>query len=47
MHLDDCGLQIRGKPHWLLRAVDQHGVTLESFASTTDGARWNSTKCDL
>jgi len=28
-HLDEVALKIRGKRHWLLRAVDQHGVVLD------------------
>ena len=28
-HLDEVALKIRGKRHWLWRAVDQHGVVLD------------------
>src|SRR2546430_10566313 len=28
-HLDEVALKIRGKRHWLWRAVDQHGVILD------------------
>src|SRR4030088_251128 len=28
-HLDEVLLKIRGKRHWLWRAVDQHGVVLD------------------
>jgi putative transposase len=28
-HLDEVALRIRGKRHWLWRAVDQHGVVLD------------------
>jgi putative transposase len=28
-HLDEVALKIRGKRHWLWRAVDQHGVMLD------------------
>jgi putative transposase len=28
-HLDEVVLKIRGKRHWLWRAVDQHGVVLD------------------
>jgi len=31
-HLDELALKIRGKRHWLWRAVDQHGVVLESWS---------------
>jgi putative transposase len=28
-HLDEVQLKIEGKPHWLWRAVDKHGVVLD------------------
>ena len=28
-HLDEVALKIRGKRHWLWRAVDQHGLVLD------------------
>ena len=28
-HLDEVALKIRGRRHWLWRAVDQHGVVLD------------------
>jgi putative transposase len=28
-HLDEVALKIRGKRHWLWRAVDQHGIVLD------------------
>jgi putative transposase len=34
-HLDDVFVKIRGKTHYLWRAVDQEGEVLESFVTTT------------
>lgn len=38
-HLDEAVITIRGKKHWLWRAVDQDGFVL---ATTLPAASWNS-----
>jgi putative transposase len=34
-HLDDVLLKIKGKRHWLWRAVDKHGIVLDHFIGAT------------
>ena len=38
-HLDEVVISIRGKTHWLWRAVDQHGVVLDILVQSRRDAR--------
>jgi putative transposase len=38
-HLDEVAISIAGRKHWLWRAVDQHGVVLESLVQSRRNAK--------
>jgi putative transposase len=38
-HIDEVVVSIRGKKHWLWRAVDQDGLVLENLAQTRRNAK--------
>src|SRR6476646_5354848 len=38
-HLDEVVIKIAGKPHWLWRAVDQHGAVLDVLVQSGRDAR--------